>query len=93
MHLLGGDLLKDTLLRIEREKSPTPSGKQTHDLSLTRHVLYRCATTPAPSLEKRKFLLNQFENFLPREKYASEFNLDVLLGLCNGFFRFLVFFG
>ena len=38
-------LLKDTLQRTEREKSPAPEGKGTHNVSVTRCVLYRCATT------------------------------------------------
>ena len=42
------DLLKDTLLRIEEEKSPAFGGNQNHNLSATRCVLYRCATTAAP---------------------------------------------
>ena len=40
-------LFKDTLMRILREKSPAPSGNQTHKLSFVRRALYRCATTSA----------------------------------------------
>ena len=40
-------MLKDTLLKIEEEKSPASSGNRTHELSDMRHVLYRCATTAA----------------------------------------------
>ena len=38
------DLIKDTPLIVI---SPAPGGIQTHDLSVTRRVLYRCATTTA----------------------------------------------
>ena len=34
-----------TSLKIEVEKSAAPNSNQTHDLSVTRHVLYLCATT------------------------------------------------
>ena len=44
---LLGDLFKDTLLTIVEEKSPAPDGNQTHNLSVTRHTIYRCATTTA----------------------------------------------
>ena len=46
LHLLG-DLFKDTLLRREEEKSPAPGGNRTHDLSVMKPALYRCATTAA----------------------------------------------
>ena len=46
LHLIG-DLFKDTLLTIVEEKSPAPDGNQTHDLSVVRHTIYRCATTIA----------------------------------------------
>ena len=44
----GGTWIKEALLiGWSREKSPAPSGIQTHDLSVTRCVLHRCATTSA----------------------------------------------
>jgi hypothetical protein len=39
LHLLR-DLIKDTLLRIEDEKKTPPCGIKTHDISVTRRVLY-----------------------------------------------------
>ena len=40
------DLFKNTLLlRIEEEISPSPGGNRTHDLSVMRRALYRCATS------------------------------------------------
>ena len=53
------DLIKDTPLidregyreRKRRAKSPAPSGIQIHDLSVTRRVLYRCATTAVALLK------------------------------------------
>ena len=52
MHLLLRELFKDTPLAMEsgmkeEEKSPAPGGIQTHDLQITRGVLYSCATTAA----------------------------------------------
>ena len=41
------DLFKDTLLRIEGEKSPAPGRNRTHILFVMRHVLYHCAATTA----------------------------------------------
>ena len=50
------DQFKLTLMRIEREKSPAPRGNGTHDLAVTRHALYRCATTAARSFTINKNL-------------------------------------
>ena len=52
MHLLLRELFKDTPPAMEsgmkeEEKSPAPGGIQTHDLQITRGVLYSCATTAA----------------------------------------------
>ena len=41
------DLCRDTLLRMEEETSPAPSGNQTYEHSVTRGVLYHCDTTTA----------------------------------------------
>ena len=63
LHLLVG-LCKDTVQRLKREKGPAPGRNQTHDLSVKRHVLYRCATTAA----KENFLgslgFRNFNSFL-----------------------------
>ena len=42
------DLFKYILLRIEEEISPAPVLNRTHNLSVTRHALYCCVTTPTP---------------------------------------------
>ena len=43
-----GTWIKEALLREERrEKSPAPSRIWTHNSSVTRHALFRCATTSA----------------------------------------------
>ena len=47
IHLHEGPDLGRTTEQIEKRKSPAPSGIWTHDLSDTRRVLYRCATTTA----------------------------------------------
>ena len=36
---------------VKREKSPATSGMGTHDISVIRGVLYRCASTAAPTHE------------------------------------------
>ena len=42
------DLNKEcTTERIEKRKSPAPGGIRSHDLSVTRHALFCCATTAA----------------------------------------------
>ena len=41
------DIIKDPLLIVWRRKSSAPSGFPTRDLSVARHVLYRCAITTA----------------------------------------------
>ena len=50
------DLIKDTPLLVkesgkrqkeEEERSPATGGFRTHDLQITRRVLFRCATTAA----------------------------------------------
>ena len=51
LHLLEGPEL--TTERMEKRKSPAPDWIQTHDLSVKRRTLYRCAlyrfaTTAAP---------------------------------------------
>ena len=52
LHLCKGAHKEDTTDRDSTEKeneakSPTAGGIQTHKLSVMRHVLYSCATTPA----------------------------------------------
>ena len=67
MHLFLRDLIKDTPLVKEswkrwrrnwkkKKKSPATGRNWTHDLQITRHVLYRCATTAA-QLKWVKFTL------------------------------------
>ena len=48
-HLLEGPALRKHYWddREEKKKRPAPGGIQTHDLSVMRRALYRCATTPA----------------------------------------------
>ena len=43
--------LRPTADGLEREKSPAPSGIQTHDLSDMRCALYRCETTAAKKVK------------------------------------------
>ena len=45
LHLVEGSVYGHI---TEEEKSLHPAGTQTHNLSVTRRVLYRCATTAAP---------------------------------------------
>ena len=51
-------LRKAKLLRIERQKRPAHGGNWTHDLPITRHLLYLCATIAAPS-ERGKILISK----------------------------------
>ena len=47
LHLFEGPELRTATGRIEKRKSTAPGGIRTHDLSVVRPVLYRCATTDA----------------------------------------------
>ena len=61
-------LFKDTARWIEREKSPVPSRNQIHDLSDTRHALYRRVPTAAQSQKLKKSL----KMLLYLEYFSSE---------------------
>ena len=56
MHLHVGPDKGHTSDRIEKIKSPAPSGIQTHDLLVMRRVLCRCATTAALRLKREVYV-------------------------------------
>ena len=57
--------LRPTADGLEREKSPAPSGIQTHDLSVMRCALYRCETTNRCQESER------FRNSVVGSKFAA----------------------
>lgn len=57
----GGTFLRN-ITEDRRRKNPAPGGNWTHDLSVTRHTVYRCATTTArgsPNLRRPFQLLDR----------------------------------
>ena len=59
MHLYEGPDYVHTTDRIEKSKKPAPDRIRTHDVSVMRCVLYRCATTAASLNILNKYALNQ----------------------------------
>ena len=54
MHFLEGPVKGHISVTIEGETSPAPDEIRTHDLTITRRVLYRYATTASKKLTLRR---------------------------------------
>ena len=89
------DLIKVSLLirkKIEERKSPAPCGISTHDLSVTRCVLYRCAPTAARNTDGASFFFLSFCRMRRTKRlwtdlcpFSLQWNLSMLSE--NGWYR------